>query len=144
NKYCNNARCSLSGVIAAVSGFLMMLTVSVNAQDFMITNTQGLVFGSFAAGSGGTVTISSSNVRSASGDVFLFPSAQVTAAEFTVSGAPNNAYTIDLPPNDFVKLTGSGGGMLVTDFTSNPSITGQLNAGGSQVLRVGATLLVGS
>lgn len=144
NKHCNSARCYLSGVISTVSGFLLMLAVPVSAQEFMITNTQGLVFGSFAAGSGGTVTINSNNVRSASGDVFLFPSGQVTAAEFTVSGVPNASYTIDLPPDDFVKLTGSGGDMLVTDFTSSPSITGQLNAGGSQVLIVGATLVVGN
>jgi len=121
---------------------LLIIALPGLAQDLMINNTQGLIFGSFAAGSGGTVTVSSNNVRSASGDVFLFPLGQVSAASFTLSGSPNASYTIELPANNFVKLTAPGGEMVVTDFTSSPSITGQLNGAGSQNLTVGATLIV--
>ena len=144
NEHCNKTKYELSGVIAIISGFLLMLVIPVSAQEIMITNTHGLAFGSFAAGSGGTVTVSSNNLRSAGGDVFLFPSGQVTAAGFTISGAPNASYNIDLPPNEFVKLTGPGGEMSVNNFSSSPSITGLLSAGGSQTLTVGATLVVGS
>lgn len=110
-----------------------------------ITNTQGLAFGSFVAGSGGAVTVSTEGVRSASGDVFLIPSSEGLAAHFTVSGAADATYSIQLPANDAVFLTGPGVDMAVNDFISSPSgAGGQLDSGGSQTLSVGATLTVGS
>lgn len=113
--------------------------------EIAIENTQALSFGSFVAGSGGSVAISTSGARSASGDVYLFPSSEGTAAQFTVSGDPNATYTIQLPGNDFVKLTGPGADMGINDFVSSPSGTGgQLSATGSQTLSVGGTLSVGS
>lgn len=113
--------------------------------EIAIENTQALSFGSFVAGSGGSVAISTSGARSASGDVYLIPSSEGTAAQFTVSGDPNATYTIQLPGNDFVKLTGPGADMVINDFVSSPSgAGGQLGVSGSQVLSVGGTLSVGS
>lgn len=75
----------------------------------------------------------------------LLPSREGAAARFTVSGDSFATYTIQLPGNDFVKLTSPGGEMVVNDFTSSPSgAGGQLDVLGSQTLLVGATLSVGS
>ena len=110
-----------------------------------IQNNQELSFGSFVAGSGGSVTIGTSGARSASGGVLLIPSSAGAAAQFTVSGDANATYTIQLPGNDFVKLSGPGGDMFINDFTGSPSgAAGQLSAGGSQSLSVGGTLNVAS
>ncbi|MBL3555309.1 MULTISPECIES: DUF4402 domain-containing protein [Marinobacter] len=108
-----------------------------------IQNSQELSFGSFVAGSGGTVTISTSGARSATGGVLLIPSSAGAAAQFTVAGDANATYTIQLPGNDFVKLAGPGVDMTINDFTSSPSGTGgQLDAGGSQTLSIGGTLFI--
>ncbi|OEY65265.1 hypothetical protein BG841_01510 [Marinobacter sp. X15-166B] len=118
------------------------------AADITIENTVALSFGSFAAGSGGTVTVSPEDVRSASGGVVLFPSATVIAAEFVVRGDRNASYTLELPANNSVKLTAPGAHMELKDFssdiirTSGP-LTGFL-VGGSQTHSIGATLVVGN
>ncbi|MDR9438013.1 MAG: DUF4402 domain-containing protein [Halomonas sp.] len=114
------------------------------AQEIVIQNTRGLSFGSFVAGSGGSVAVSPSGLRSAGGDVLLIRSGEGLAAEFTVSGNAEATYTIQLPGDDFVTLTGPGSDMVINNFTSTPSGTGgQLSAGGSQILTVGGTLNVG-
>jgi spore coat protein U-like protein len=113
--------------------------------NIAIENVQNLSFGSFVAGNGGSVTVSANGNRSAGGGVVLIPSSLGTAAQFTVSGDPNATYTIQLPVNDVVSLTGPGNGMFVNTFTSTPSgAGGNLGAGGSQALSVGGTLNVGS
>jgi hypothetical protein len=77
--------------------------------------------------------------------VLLIPSSAGAAAAFTVSGDANATYTIQLPGNDFVKLSGPGGDMFINEFTGSPSgAAGQLSAGGSQNLSVGGTLNVAS
>lgn len=126
---------------------VVLATMAPNspALEIAIQNTQGLAFGSFVAGSGGTITVSTSGGRSASGGVFLIPSSTSSAAQFTVTGDANATYTIQLPGNDFVKLTGPGSDMVINDFTSSPSgAAGQLSAGGSQTLLVGGRLNVAS
>lgn len=115
------------------------------ALEMAIQNNQELSFGSFVAGSGGSVTVSTSGARSASGGVLLIPSSAGAAAQFTVSGDANATYTIQLPGNDFVKLSGPGGDMFINEFTGSPSgAAGQLSAGGSQSLSVGGTLSIAS
>lgn len=135
----------LSNVPAAVALAFLVTPTSWAQQIITIENTQALSFGSFVAGSGGFVTVSPNGYRSAGGGVILIPSSQGAAAQFTVSGDPNATYTIQLPGNDFVRLTGPGTDMFINDFISNPSgVGGQLGAGGSQALSVGGTLNVGS
>jgi hypothetical protein len=115
------------------------------ALELAIQNNQELSFGSFVAGSGGSVTVATSGARSAGGGVLLIPSSAGTAAAFTVSGNASATYTIQLPGNDFVKLSGPGGDMFINEFTGSPSgAAGQLSAGGSQNLSVGGTLNVAS
>jgi len=119
------------------------LTPSDGWATVNIMNTAGLAFGSFVAGTGGTVPVSAAGVRTSTGGVLLVTSV-VNAASFNVTritGSPNQTYTITLPPNGAVTLTSGANTMAVNNFVSNPSGSGQLS-GGSQVLRVGATLSV--
>ena len=109
-----------------------------------VTATQALAFGKFVAGSGGTVVVSTSGGRSASGSVILVSSGAGTAAQFSVNGTPNATYAISLPVNDVVVLTSGTNSMAVNNFTSSPDQTGTLSSGGSQTLSVGAALGVGS
>lgn len=128
------------------SAALAALAASASwALEMAIQNNQELSFGSFVAGSGGSVTVSTSGARSASGGVLLIPSSAGAAAQFTVSGDANATYTIQLPGNDFVKLSGPGGDMFINEFTGSPSgAAGQLSASGSQSLSVGGTLSIAS
>ena len=125
---------------------LITVVPDATAQEAMtISNTRSLSFGSFVAGTGGTVTVSPQGQRSITGSVVALPSASGHSAEFTVSGDPDATYFIDLPGDSSVKLTGPGSDMWLTNFTSQPSgAGGQLDGGGVQVLSVGATLEVGS
>jgi len=67
--------------------------------------------------------------------------AAVTAAVFTVTGTPDATYDITLPSGNVV-LDGPGTNeMNANDFESDPDASGQLSTpGGTQILRVGATL----
>lgn len=116
------------------------------AADIAISNTQALAFGKFVAGSGGSVTVSASGARSASGGVLLVASGAVAVAQFSVTGDPNVTYAVTLPADDVVTITIAGGGnsMAVNSFVSNPASTGTLDGGGAQTLKVGATLTVGA
>lgn len=126
--------------------FLMTIAAPYTwAMAISITNSQALTFGSFVAGSGGAVTVSTNGTRSASGGVLLVPSSEGTPAQFTVSGDANATYSIQLPQDNFVKLTGPGADMVISDFISDPSgVSGQLSVAGSQALLVGGTLNVAS
>ncbi|MHB1107159.1 MAG: DUF4402 domain-containing protein [Lutibacter sp.] len=109
-----------------------------------ISKNTDMNFGTIAASSGGTVVLSPSGSRTASGGVIL-PSftGTVSAAQFTVSGQANYTYAITLPATDFT-LYESGVGpasMVVNAFTSTPSATGTLT-GGTETVLVGATLNV--
>lgn len=122
---------------------LPMIAASRVHAQIAIQNTEPLAFGSFVAGNGGTVKIDVNNARTSSGGVTLIPWNAGQAAKFTITGTSNTTYFVELPPNNFVKLTGPGGEMIVGEFTSTPSgAGGQLGAGGSQTLTVGAVLQV--
>lgn len=130
--------------LAIAMAICSALSISTYSADINITNSSSLAFGSFAAGSGGTVTVSPAGVCSASGDVIIVI-LNCAAAEFTITGDPNTTYFIDLPADNFATLSGPGSDMIITHFTSNPAgADGQLSAGGTQNLSVGGTLSVGN
>ncbi|MHB8914705.1 MAG: DUF4402 domain-containing protein [Thiobacillus sp.] len=132
-----------TGILLAIACAATAASVSWGAV-IAISNTGSLAFGKFVAGSGGTVVVSANGVRSASGGVMLVPSGAGVAAQFAVSGDPNLTYAISLPANGMVSLTSGANSMAVNSFTSSPSLTGTLSAGGTQTVSVGATLSVGS
>jgi hypothetical protein len=116
---------------------------SVSWAQTIGSSAQSLAYGMFAAGTGGTVTVSPSGRRSASGGVILLPSGSGSAALFSVTGTSSTTYAITWPADGVVSLTSGANTMAVNAFTSNPASTGQLSVGGSQTLSVGATLSVG-
>lgn len=114
------------------------------ALNMAITPVQGLTFGKFVAGTGGTVTVGAGGVRSASAGVALVPSGAGATAQFSVTGDPSRTYAISLPANGVVLMTSGADSMAVNNFTGSPALSGQLSGGGTQTVFVGATLSVGS
>ncbi|HOS72235.1 MAG TPA: DUF4402 domain-containing protein [Bacteroidales bacterium] len=116
-----------------------------------IEATGNLSFGNIVphASTSGSVTISPDGSASYSTPDIQYsasPTATAarTAAIFTVRGTPGASYSITLPSGN-VELNGPNSNtMNAHTFTSDPSInSGQLsNPGGTQTLRVGATLNV--
>ena len=109
-----------------------------------ITKTLDLDFGNVAAsGAAGTVIINPAGARSTSGGVSLpvIPGT-VSAASFNVAGQANYTYAITLPAS--VVISSGANNMTVNAFTSTPTTTGTLSAGGAQTVNVGATLNVGA
>lgn len=111
-----------------------------------ISKTVDLNFGNIVAGiSVGTVTVATTDARSSSGGVTL-PTATpgtVSAAQFTVTGLASATYSITVPSAFNVTKTGGAETMSVNAFVTDPTPTGTLT-GGSQTLKVGATLNVGA
>ncbi len=103
-----------------------------------------LSFGSFLAGSGGSVVVSAGGARTQTGGVIVVgQGAGVAAAQFTVLGTANATYSISLPLDNTVVLSdGNGNSMTVNSFVSSPAATGTLSGGGNQLVRVGASLIV--
>jgi hypothetical protein len=118
-----------------------------------LTGANSLRFGSFSStGTAGTVVISATGGRTFSSDTVFkgvgTGQAPFGAAQFNVTGEANLTYAITLPTGDvtLIHTVDNTKTMLVNAFISNPSATGSgnLGAGGSQTLAVGATLNVGA
>ncbi len=134
-------------LVMAVILFALSATPALcYTNSITLTNTQSLAFGSFIVGNSGTVAVSTIGARSATGGgiVLLNRNPTAHAAEFNVTGDANAPYTITLPANGEVSLTGPGAAMAAGSFTSNPASAGTLNSGGTGTIAVGATLTVGS
>lgn len=105
----------------------------------------GLSFGDVSPGtSPGSVTVDTAGSRTSVGGVTLGMSRPASPAIFQVTGTPGSTYVITSP--SFLSLAnGTGNFMTVDSFNSNPSGSGGLlDAGGGQMLSVGATLHVGA
>lgn len=119
----------------------LLAAPAVHAASVDVVNTAGLIFGRFAAGSGGTLTVGHTGARSADGGVVLL-SSSAAAARFTVStpgGNGKKVTIITLPPNGAVIMSNGAATMPINNFTSNAPPGGMLN-GPFPVLNVGATL----
>lgn len=108
-----------------------------------IAKTVDMNFGNVAAGASlGTVVLAPGGGRSTTGGVSLPAVAgTVTAASFNVTGQALFTYAITLPGAATTIASGANT-MTVTNFTSNPTPTGALDATGAETLTVGATLNV--
>lgn len=113
------------------------------AQQVALTNTRGLDFGRFVAGSGGTVVLTPAGLRSRTGAVVLLNSPSVGQASFTASrsGGNKTIVTVTLPANGSVRLTSGLNSMAVNSFARTPS-TATLSLQTAQTIAVGATLTV--
>ena len=109
-----------------------------------ITNTANMNFGNVAVGAAlGTVVLATDGSRTATGGCTLpATTGSPAAATFNVTGAANYTYAITLPSGPTTLDDGATHTMTVDDWVSDPTPTGNLGAGGSQTLRIGATLSV--
>lgn len=130
--------------------FFLLFAGSLMAQvPISISKNTDMHFGTIATSSGGgTVLLSASGSRTASGGIIL-PSftGTVSSAQFTVTGEPGYSYSITLPITDLILYeSGTGPATLIVDaFTSTPSGTGTLNlTTGTETVLVGATLNIGA
>ena len=133
----------------SVASFAQSATATASATivaPIAITKTVDMNFGNVAvAAVAGTVTLDPAGTRTAGGGVTLpATTGTVAAAEFDVTGAVNFTYAITLPAAAVTIDDGAANTMTVTAFTSTPSGTGDLGAGGAQTITVGATLNVGA
>lgn len=107
-----------------------------------ISTVNDLRFGNLAGSAAlGTVVMTPASGRSATGGVTLSGVNVGGAASFTVSGDPLATYSITLPGAAATIISGANN-MTVDTWTSTPTPTGALAAGGSQTLLVGGTLHV--
>ena len=109
-----------------------------------ISTISDLVFGKFAAGSGGTVVISPAGARSSTGGVVLLSSSTISAANFHITGDANLVFSITLPNNGDVNLSSGGQSMPVTNFTVSPASPAALDSTGNKIIAVGGALTVDS
>lgn len=148
----------LAGMLAGVLGGLLAsapahaATANANASatviaPLAIAAASDLAFGSFAPGAGGSVTISTSGARSASGVLLLTSSA--SAARFNITGQPNATYTITHGGTPVLTNAASDTMALAkfSDLTAGNATSGNVAAGtlgaaGTQSLYVGGTLTV--
>ncbi|MET0980850.1 MAG: DUF4402 domain-containing protein [Telluria sp.] len=117
-----------------------------NPLQATLSNTQGLDFGRFVAGSGGTVVLVPGRPRSSTGGVLLLSSPNASLAGFNVGltghgGGNHKEVKITLPPNGTVRLTSGAHSMAVDTFVSSPETLPSIPNGGT-TLSVGATLVV--
>ena len=133
--------------------FLLLMYVSVSAQEMpprpitvTVITSQNLSFGSFAQGAlGGSVSVSSSGMRSWTGNIVLLIGGSVSPALFDVVANPGTLITI-VNGSD-VSLNGSNGGTLMLHIgassTGSPFITTAARPSPTHVY-IGGTLTVGN
>jgi hypothetical protein len=133
----------------AYSGFSQAQSATANfnansqiAAAITLANTASLNFGNVVPGTGGTVAISSTGVRTLTGGL-VAAGGTTTASAFNVSGTPSTAYTITLPAS--ASLTGPGAPMSVAfsaGQVTGGSLSRTLSAGGTDTFSSGGTLTV--
>lgn len=151
-------RAALASVVAlsafgAASAFAADATATATANVFApiaISSEADLVFGSFAPGAGGTVTVSTSGDRTETGIIPSTIGDTPGAARFDVIGDFNANYSIDWPAT--TELTNGAETMaltLISDLTAGNATTGEVTAGtlsgtGTQSIYLGGVLAVGA
>lgn len=105
-----------------------------------ITTTSDMNFARVEAGEGGLVILAPDDSRIAQGGIQLAEGETGTAASFEVIGTEGFAYDLSLPKGSFFLSNGTEE-IVIKDFKSDIEGSGNLS-GGSQVVKVGATLEV--
>jgi hypothetical protein len=101
-----------------------------------ISKTADMNFGTLLTSAvAGTCVLSPAGVRTAGGGTFLGSATGVSAAAFNVTGIANATFAITLPGS--ATLISGANNLTVTLFTSTPSGTTTLSAGGTRTLLVG-------
>ena len=112
-----------------------------------IVDAQNLNFGEFAAGTGGTVVLTTGGAASATGDVVL-TGGTATAAQFTVTGQADASFSIGIADDDLTHTDNVTTMALATthdlDGTSQDNPASGTLTSGTQTIYVGGTLTVGN
>lgn len=135
---------AVQNVNAQTSADASALTSANIITPLTIVKNVDLVFGNIVPTSTeGTVSIDTDGTRSFTGGAFAFANStgDPTAAEFLVSGEPDATYSITISNSSFTVKNADDVEMTVSSIVTSPSPTGTLT-GGSEVLKVGATLTV--
>ncbi len=146
--YCHLLSVLVLGLVLGISGgpvYAARVTAPINAKIVSTVNLitlSGMRFGEISASSSpGTIVLEPGGARNSTQGATLNSAVPGGPASFEVIGNPSATYAISLPVS--VTLSSSNGqSMEVTQFTSLPSETGQLDGGGRQTLFVGGTLNV--
>ncbi|CAM3341343.1 DUF4402 domain-containing protein [Halomonas lysinitropha] len=142
------------GAFGASSSFAASATTNVSStviEPIAITKSADLVFGKFAPGAGGSVTVDTAGTRSATGAILSTVGSSPTAAKFDVTGDNDATYSItwggvteltDSESTETMALT------KISDLTAGGATTGEVDAGvlsatGAQSIYLGGTLTVG-
>lgn len=133
--------------------FILTLFVLMSSHSFCQISIQSTTSSVFNFGSlisisaGGTVTLSTSNSRTASAGIIL-QSSTTSILDFTLvrgQGGTGNTNTVVITMPSSVTLNRTGGGTLTLgSFTFSPSSSFTLNKGGTQNVKIGGTLTVGN
>jgi hypothetical protein len=150
----------LKNIVIGIASFLAFFSYSAMGQAtatghvyaevieaITAVETAPMSFGRFSAGEeGGLISIPTSGASVTSSTVSVAGS-EIAPATFSVSGAKNATFSVTLPegPTTLTSLDGSGT-LTVTGWsaTSGDGSDNYVLAGGTQTVRVGATLQVGS
>jgi hypothetical protein len=143
------------GAFGASNGFAAAASTDATATvitPIAITNTADLAFGSFARGAGGSVTVSTSGARTATGTILSTVNSTPAAAQFDVTGDGAATYSITWS-GDTTLETGAGGAgetmalARISDLTAGDATSGEVTSGtltgGAQSIYLGGTLTVG-
>lgn len=142
---------ALAGATVAGNSVAAAATASATSQvvaPIAITKGADLAFGKFAAGTGGSVTVSTSGARTASGAVLM--TSTPSAARFDVTGEGSNTYSISFTGTSTTLISGANNMAFATtsDLTGANTVAGNVSTGtltaGAQSLYVGGTLSVGA
>jgi len=111
-------------------------------QPIGVIKISDLKFGNVAAGSNsGTVVISITGDRSATGGATLIAAGNVSnAAAFDITGYPDASFTISLPAS--ILIASGANNMEIDNFVSSLGASSNLDGSGEAELKVGATLNV--
>lgn len=146
-------------IVSAISlapglGFAAGATTTSTAtviEPIAITKTADLVFGDFAPGAGGTVTVATDGTRTVSGAILSTAGATPTAAKFDVTGNADSTYSISLTPAAALTDSVSTETMALSvfsDLTAGGATSGTVASGtltgGAQSIYLGGELTVGA
>jgi hypothetical protein len=118
-----------------------------------ITKSADLVFGKFAPGAGGQVTVATDGARTTTGPILSISGSTPTAAKFNVTGDKNSTYGITwggvAVPTDSAGTPNTMALSKISDLTASGATTGEvssgtLNGSGAQSIYLGGELTVTS
>lgn len=145
-------------IVSAISfapslGFAASATTTSTAtviEPIAITKAADLVFGDFAPGAGGTVTVATDGGRAASGPILSTAGATPTAAKFDVTGDADATYSISYTAaaslSDGAATPNTMALSVFSDLTAGGATSGTVSSGtltgGAQSIYLGGELTV--